>query len=598
MIKGRVKEERGITLVALVIAITILMIMVDVIVYNLKDRLEVENLKEMQTDIENLSDKISAYYAQYGKIPASIEYDRDSPEIQKIEVKGIISKEVDTGRFLVIDLSAIENLTLNRGRDFEEIKKKANDNESNKLVNGYGDLYIINETSHNIFYVAGVEMNGETYYTNYNSENTREKESVDLKYKDGVKIPDGFQYIEIEKEGIFIKSDKSENEIYKWIPVKDKWTKISEELNVTIQDSEREAFIKSVNAYQGYYTQEPPSEETNKVVYLPIYDNWSPSYDEEGVYKDKNGDTAYIPKGFQVSQIPGENTIEEGLVVKDSNDNEWVWIEVPKSIYTTAESSDDYENIEKDMQIYVSAYKNERCNDVWHSKEQHGFASENEYNSFKNKMLKSVYENGGFYVGRYEAGTRTFRTSALEELTEPIIQRGTYPYNYITCKQAQEKSRELISDKERTSSLMFGIQWDLIMKFIEQKGAKTQTQLKTDSSTWGNYNNVEFNFVRGKYSYDMGTTFSSDVNNKTSKVESTSVLLTTGATDRNSALNIYDLAGNLWEWTLQHIENPEKPCGIRGGYCCNYGQYCPAAAYNGYSEAEATSDAGFRPCLW
>jgi len=56
--------------------------------------------------------------------------------------------------------------------------------------------------------------------------------------------------------------------------------------------------------------------------------------------------------------LPEENTTiisnnpATGIIIKDSNNNEWVWIEVPKSIYTTAKSNTDYGNIEKDMQTY------------------------------------------------------------------------------------------------------------------------------------------------------------------------------------------------------------------------------------------------------
>ena len=40
------------------------------------------------------------------------------------------------------------------------------------------------------------------------------------------------------------------------------------------------------------------------------------------------------------------------------------------------------------------------------------FDGQTEYNTYKNKMLKSVYLNGGFYVGRYETGiANSYRTS-------------------------------------------------------------------------------------------------------------------------------------------------------------------------------------------
>lgn len=137
----------------------------------------------------------------------------------------------------------------------------------------------------------------------------------------------------------------------------------------------------------------------------------------------------------------------------------------------------------------------------------------------------------------------------------PVIQEGVYPYNYVTNKQAQEKSKELTTSG-RTSSLMFGIQWDLVLKYIETKQGKTQAELKTDSSSWGNYYNSTFNITKGKYSKNNGISYI-DVEGMYSKSEE-GVLLTTGATERNNTLNIYDLSGNVWERTLERTPNNNK----------------------------------------
>lgn len=50
---------------------------------------------------------------------------------------------------------------------------------------------------------------------------------------------------------------------------------------------------------------------------------------ENETYTDKNGKTATVPKDFTVSNVEGEKTIDEGLVIKDSLGNEFVWIPVP-----------------------------------------------------------------------------------------------------------------------------------------------------------------------------------------------------------------------------------------------------------------------------
>ena len=117
--------------------------------------------------------------------------------------------------------------------------------------------------------------------------------------------------------------------------------------------------------------------------------------------------TVTIPAECAVSQVEGENTLENGLVIIDASGNEWVWIEVPKSEMpeglTFAEEA-DYTTLEVALQTYVSDYRQGNCRDIWYSEEQHGFLNKNEYEELKNKMLKSIYDNAGFFIGRYETG--------------------------------------------------------------------------------------------------------------------------------------------------------------------------------------------------
>ena len=222
---------------------------------------------------------------------------------------------------------------------------------------------------------------------------------------------------------------------------------------------------------------------------------------EDYEYTDANGEKVNIPAKCAVSQVEGENTLKGGLVIIDVNGNEWVWIEVPKTIYTTAKSSTDYSNIEKDMQNYANAYRDGNYLDVWISEEQFGIASENEYNKLKNKMLKSVYEKGGFYVGRYEIGSFDNPVKSNDITRKAIIQKGAYPYNFITCKQAQQLANDLnpATNENCTSSLMFGIQWDLVCKYLEEKADIDENDIKVSSYSWGNYANSEIVNLDGKF---------------------------------------------------------------------------------------------------
>ena len=191
------------------------------------------------------------------------------------------------------------------------------------------------------------------------------------------------------------------------------------------------------------------------------------------------------------------------------------------------------------------------------------------------------------------------------DLTTPIIKQDVYPYNFVTCKQAQTLSNQLAVGG-KTSSLMFGIQWDLVLKFIEEKGKLsdgttkiTQAMLNSNSSDWGNYKNISFDITRGQYTTSPSTAGSWKTVTSSYTKPASSVLLTTGATNRNSTLNIYDLAGNVWEWTLeQNTESTSNPCCLRGSLYYGSGQYTPASIHNGTSTDNADYHIGSRPALY
>ena len=143
---------------------------------------------------------------------------------------------------------------------------------------------------------------------------------------------------------------------------------------------------------------------------------------------------------------------------------------------------------------------------------------------------------------------------------------------------------------------MFGIQWDLVMKFIEAKGVKPQDELNSDSTAWGNYYNTGYYVTRGYY-YNNNYGFLNTQSNYY-KNGNVGVLLTTGATERNCVLNIYDIAGNVNEWTLSYNNYSSYPCTYRGGYYGDIGYYYPA--YYGMNTTTGRIDIyiGFRPALW
>ena len=158
---------------------------------------------------------------------------------------------------------------------------------------------------------------------------------------------------------------------------------------------------------------------------------------------------------------------------------------------------------------------------------------------------------------------------------------------------------------------MFGVQWDLVLKHLSNKGV-SDSLLKTDSSTWGNYHNQAFTIDRGKYSqaspwitfidYTTPTankvTVEGGVSTKVGTTYENSILLTTGASDNNSRYNIYDLAGNVFEWTLEKPANTNYPCAYRGGDFYYTGSSVPASYRDVSNPIGSSFDIGFRCSLY
>ena len=335
------------------------------------------------------------------------------------------------------------------------------------------------------------------------------------------------------------------------------------------------------------------------------------------------GKTTYkgltLPEGFAPTKIEGEDSIDDGLVITDGYGNEYVWVEVPRTetVYPTATinitefDENAYTKIENDLHTYTEAYRNDtNYNDTYVKDTATGwFKNATEYNEAKQKMLKSVYQNSGFWVGRYESGTEVNRTTSETVTTMPLSKENLYPYTYIKRTQAKVLA-EQVESGSYTSSLMFGVQWDLVLKYIETKNATTQYNLKTNSTTIGNYYNSEFTLNRGKFAqynvlsswYNFDSKDKSDlVIGNRKKLQSSyekGILLTTGATEATKLQNIYDMAGNVWEWTLEKTSRDDGPCTVRGGNFRYDGLECSASSRDSTVTSGSHSGIGFRISLY
>ena len=310
----------------------------------------------------------------------------------------------------------------------------------------------------------------------------------------------------------------------------------------------------------------------------------------------------YLPTGF--TQVKG-TTLKNGLTIQDSTGNQYVWVEVPKAerVYKTAGleikdfTDEEYTAIETDLHTYTNDYRDGTSyKDEYYSDAVTGLTSA-QYIELKQKMLKSVYQNGGFYVGKYKTGIEDSpKKSYTSELTQtPVIKQNAYPYNYVTCSQAQTLANSMESGSH-TSSLMFGVQWDLVLKYLETKGT-AQADLKTDSTSIGNYydNLWEITNENSKYAPN-GSGWTSGARGK--KESNEIVLLSTGASETFSKQGIYDIAGNVSEWTLEYTSNSYYPCANRGGVYSNNGDVYPAADRDNGTTTFYGTIIGFRVSLF
>ena len=164
-----------------------------------------------------------------------------------------------------------------------------------------------------------------------------------------------------------------------------------------------------------------------------------------------------------------ENDANKGIVIKDNNDNEWVWVEVPKTtafselnIDTTSTlTAQNYADITKKMITYAGVYREggSEQSATWTDEWYDGCGlTQQEYTNAYQSMLKYVYNYGGFWIGRYEAGIdgsitdlskgRTSSSSRIVIGTSPkaISQKDAIPYTYTYCSEAQKLTNEMTPD--------------------------------------------------------------------------------------------------------------------------------------------------------
>ena len=286
----------------------------------------------------------------------------------------------------------------------------------------------------------------------------------------------------------------------------------------------------------------------------------------------------WIPEGFRISTDAAE-TVQGGVVIEDKDGNQFVWVPVAtiadykRTAYSINVATEEIDAETNSTRIYLNSDR---------------------YFAFTEALPEdektSVERYKGFYIGRYEAGDKestgttkaTFRTSSSDTSNSVTIKADQVPYNYVTRTQAISLAEGFKTQQgyKAKTKLVSSYAWDTTIAFIE----KTVNNYGSSSSQ-GNYYNTSVNYkdIRDESKPEK------------TKAENSSLLVATGQT--TPVCNIYDMGGNVYEWTTESSSFPKNPYGRRGGrYSKNFA--LSPAGYRYYGSDNASDGIGFRLTLF
>ena len=346
------------------------------------------------------------------------------------------------------------------------------------------------------------------------------------------------------------------------------------------------------------------------------------THNEKWVY-EVDGEKIPIPAGFAPTEIEGENSLDEGFVIIDAEGNEFVWI--------PCESAEDYNNAKFENNIDWLAYQWYYTDKTWTDGEENV-----EVNGVQKKVSEikseSVNTNKGFYVARYEAGLpeeiESFSGTQEEYIYylgkekntdkyKPVSKKGYPAWNCISQTNAKTVSENMYSGM---SYLIDSHAWNYICKNILESKEKGKKNI-TDSHNWGNYydnettkyENLDVLYAVHESNADGDSSGNNSKYHKGLIPEGTAprkkgnkyLELSTGGSEDFKAYNIYDMAGNMLEWTtetgtMKDGTNPGTTyAALRGGRFSDQGSSGPVvyASYDTISNTYSIGT-GFRVVLY
>jgi len=324
---------------------------------------------------------------------------------------------------------------------------------------------------------------------------------------------------------------------------------------------------------------------------------------------DASGDRVPVPNGYVGSSVAGENEIDTGYVIYEGEDpvtaenmetarktrNQYVWVPVPDAskmygtdskgkkwgkLYNFSATSGDAvtgtsasnwsENSSGVMTITDKANSREpdivKDCDKDSKLKQYGMGSISGYKFLMemekefNGMIESVEKYGGFYIGRYETGGLNGTA---------VVVKGDTNINNCTWYNMYKKMKKLKGNNENVETgMIWGCQYDRTLMWLIESGDKTKEQICKDAKEWGNYytNSIE-------YVTSSGATVSTTANK--------SKIIPAGSSEQTKANNIYDLAGNVFDWTMEAYSSDDRI--YRGGSYSYYSTALPEhERYNYY----------------